>query len=90
MTESAFELARSDWSCIEGRSLKRGVWGEAPAGLGRATDSEDLGALFRSFVALFFVLFFVFLFKSFLDRFGEPFWDVFGAKIVSKYELDIF
>ena len=45
-----------------------------------------LGVFFRSFFRSFFCCFLC----SFWGGFGVPFWEVFGAKKVSKFELVIF
>ena len=72
MTESAFELARSDWSCCERRSLKgRGFGGNGPGRLEGPPDFSVKGLQDRSKIASFFDLFF--------DRFWVPFWLPLGS-----------
>ena len=76
MTESAFELARSDWSCIPRRSLNEGGFGgKRPAWLGEAPDFRVKGLLFRSFFALFLFCFF----GCVLGRFWCPFGCLLGS-----------
>ena len=72
MTESAFELARSDWSCSARRSLNRGVWGDGPAGLGRHPDFSVKGGHFRSKIDQKIMSIFV--------EFWCPFWVLFGSQ----------
>ena len=74
MTESVYELASSDWSCISRRSLRwEGCQGEAPARLGAPPDDgKRLGRLELRIVSTGILI------RSITRCFGAR-WDVAGA-----------
>ena len=98
MTESAFELVRSDWSCSQRRSLNEGgVWGGTARKPGEANGFQRQGRPFLIFFALFSFLFsfvfrlvFLFIFVAVLGAQKVPKREPKSTNIVPSWAQDGF